>query len=134
MNFIGLVAAASAFLAIWVGHVAVRRIEFASPSIRLPAAAFAASGLVLAGLSLVAGSVVISTGLGIAAVTLLWDALDWRRQEVRVHSGHAPANPVNPRHAQMLAEPGSRATTLDPLKGESLHRSHATVESRGIIY
>ena len=51
----------------------------------------------------------------ILGITLLWDALEFTRQQKRVKKGHAPANPHNPRHAKILAEHPT-ATTLDLLK------------------
>lgn len=122
MNTIGLVAAISAFLAIWFGHVAVRKIEAASPTIALPAAFFVAAGLGLEYLSLFSDSLVVSTALGIVGITLLWDALELARQQARVRRGHAPANPRNPRHARMLAEPRSHATAVDVLSRQPAHR------------
>lgn len=118
MNVIGLVAAASAFASIWLGHVAVRKIEYASPTIRLPALTFVSLGLLVGWLSFVSPSIAASTALGIVAITLLWDALELVRQQARVHRGHAPANPRNPRHASFLAQAGSRATTIDRLRQE----------------
>ncbi len=122
MNPVGLVAAVSAFLAVWFGHLAVRKVEAASPSLWLPGLLFAGSGLGLEWLSLKTG-LLVSTACGIIGLTLLWDALELLRQQSRVRRGHAPANPHNPRHARMLAEPQSRATTLnllghDPASGQ----------------
>ena len=48
----------------------------------------------------------------ILGVTLLWDALEFFRQQKRIKHGHAPANPNNPRHAKILAEYPD-ATTID---------------------
>jgi hypothetical protein len=101
MNLVGLAAAGSAFLAVWLGHVAVRKIEFASESIWLPAIGFAVLGLMLEALSLVVHALPASAALGIIGFTLLWDALELKRQENRVRRGHAPANPDNPRHTAM---------------------------------
>ena len=116
MNPIGLVAAISAFLAVWFGHVAVRKIEAVSPTIWIPAALFVAIGIGLEVLSIVVRNPIVSTALGIVGITLLWDTLGLARQQARVRRGHAPANPRNPRHARMLAEPLSLATTVDLLK------------------
>jgi hypothetical protein len=63
----------------------------------------------------------LSAACGILGTTLLWDALELRRQERRVRKGHAPANPRNPRHARILAE-SPAATTLNLLKREPLGR------------
>ncbi|HEX8991562.1 MAG TPA: DUF4491 family protein [Anaerolineales bacterium] len=108
MNLVGLAAAASAFLGIWLGHVSVRRIEFASRRLWLPAVGFLALGFILEALSLVVHALPASAALGIVGITLLWDALELKRQENRVRKGHAPANPNNPRHAAMNSAKGRR--------------------------
>jgi hypothetical protein len=118
MNWIGLVAALTAFLSIWGGHVAVRKIEFVSPTIWLPTMIFAVSGVVVEILSLSTVNRPLSAVFGITGITLLWDALEFTRQQKRIVKGHAPANPNNPRHACILAEPNSHATTLNLLKCE----------------
>ena len=117
MNFVGVVAALTAFFSIWFGHVAVRKIEFISPTIWIPAAVFAAFGLFTEYWSLITSERLLSTALGILGITLLFDALEFTRQQNRVKKGHAPANPNNPRHAKIMAEYLS-ATTTDLLKRE----------------
>jgi len=117
MNILGLVAALTAFFSIWFGHVAVRKIEFISPTIWLPTAIFAALGFLAEFLSLSAFHRPLSTVFGILGITFLFDALEFTRQQRRIKKGHAPANPSNPRHAKILAEHPS-ATTLDLLKRE----------------
>lgn len=118
MNVLGLVAALTAFLTIWFGHVAVRKIEFASPTIWLPAVIFTTLGLLTDYWSLVTENLVLKTALGIAGITFLFDAFELIRQQRRIRKGHAPANPHNPRHAAILAAPNSHATTVDLLKRE----------------
>ncbi|MGB8982078.1 MAG: DUF4491 family protein, partial [Anaerolineales bacterium] len=120
INVLGLVAALTAFLTIWFGHVAVRRIEFAAPAIWLPAVIFTTLGLLTEYWSLVTENLVLKTALGIAGITFLFDAFELVRQQRRIRKGHAPANPRNPRHAAILAEPNSHATTLDLLKREPI--------------
>lgn len=115
MNSIGVIAGLTTFLSVWLGHVAVRRIEYLSPAIWLPSAAFAVLGLTLDFMSLSMVNRPLSTILGILGITLLFDAFELTRQQKRVKKGHAPANPNNPRHAKILAEYPS-ATTLDLLK------------------
>ena len=115
MNWSGLAAASATFLGVWLGHVAVRRIEFVSVRLWPPALS-----LVLLGLALEAGSLAsayqpLSILLGILGVTVLWDALELARQAKRVRRGHAPANPANARHAQILKD-FPAATTVDLLK------------------
>ena len=117
MNFIGVVAALAAFFSIWFGHVAVRKIEFVSPTIWIPTTIFATLGLIVEILSLSTINRLPSTVFGILGITLLFDALEFPRQQNRVRKGHAPANPGNPRHAKILAEHSS-ATTSDLLKRE----------------
>ena len=129
MNPIGVVAAISAFLSIWFGHVAVRRLEFAVRRLWLCAAGFLIMGLLLEGLALVTAGAIASTAFGIVGITFLWDALELWRQERRVRKGHAPANQQNPRHAAILNEPGSRATTIDVVK--SRERMQRQAEASG---
>lgn len=122
MNWIGLTAAAATFFGVWFGHVAVRKIEYAAKTIWKPAAIFVLVGLALEALSLTNADRLASTALGILGVTVLWDALELARQQKRVRSGHAPANPRNPRHAQIL-QTCPCATTLDLLKREPVGRA-----------
>ena len=117
MNTIGVVAALAAFLSVWFGHVAVRKIEFLSPTIWLPTTIFAILGIIVEFFSLSTANHPLSVLLGILGITLLFDALELRRQQNRVIKGHAPANPMNPRHAKILTE-HTTATTQDLLKRE----------------
>lgn len=118
VNPLGIIAALSAFLGIWLGHVAVRKIEFVSPTIWIPSLAFVILGLFLEFCSVIANNISLKTALGIIGITLLWDAAEIARQQRRVYKGHAPANPDNPRHASILADPNTHATTVDLLKRE----------------
>jgi uncharacterized protein DUF4491 len=118
MNFIGVVAALTAFFSIWFGHVAVRKIEFTSPTIWIPITIFATLGLIVESLSLSTVNLPLSTAFGILGITFLFDALEFTRQQNRIKKGHAPANPNNPRHARILADANFHATTLDLLKRE----------------
>jgi hypothetical protein len=117
MNWLGLIAAATAFLSIWVGHVAVRKIEASSRTIWIPTLAAIVLGVLLEYLSLIVDNLLLKTAFGITGITLLWDALEFTRQQNRVKHGHAPANPNNPRHARILKEPPS-ATMVDLLNRE----------------
>jgi len=119
MKTLGVIAALSAFLGIWLGHVAVRKIEFLSPTLWLPIMGAAVLGLGLLACSLFTSHSSLSTALGILGITFLWDAFEFTRQQRRVRKGHAPANPRNPRHANILAQHPA-ATTVDLLKE---HRS-----------
>jgi hypothetical protein len=118
MNSIGVVAALTTFLSVWFGHVAVRRIEFISPTIWIPATLFAILGLFVEFLSLFTANRPLATVFGILGITLLFDAFEFTRQQKRIKKGHAPANPDNPRHAQFLADPGLHVTTSDLSKRE----------------
>lgn len=120
INPLGFVAALTAFLTIWFGHVAVRRIEFRASSLRIPMSIFVSLGLLTEYCSLITGNVSIKTVLGIVGITLLFDAFELLRQQRRIRKGHAPANPQNSRHAAIMAEPHSHATTSDLLKREPL--------------
>jgi hypothetical protein len=116
-NWIGVAAAAATFFGVWFGHVGVRKIEAASPTIWLPTAIALALGLALEIGALVTDNLYLSGGLGIVGMTVLWDALEFSRQHKRIAHGHAPANPNNPRHARLLTENKS-ATTVDWLDRE----------------
>jgi hypothetical protein len=115
LNAIGLVAAASTFLGVWFGHVAVRKIESVSPTIWLPTVIFTLLGITFEWFSLSTSNLNLSTASGILGFTFLWDALEFTRQQNRIKKGHAPANPNNPRHARLMREYTS-VTTLDLLK------------------
>ena len=124
MNAIGVVAALATFLSVWFGHVAVRKIELLSPTFWLPTTIFATVGIFVEFLSLSMVYRPFSVALGILGITLLFDALEFTRQQNRVKKGHAPANPNNPRHAKILSEHTS-ATTEDLLKRDS--KSHTAL-------
>jgi hypothetical protein len=102
LNFLGPAAAASAFFSVWLGHVAVRKIEYISPVLWLPALSAALLGIGFEAGALLSRSTALSAVLGILGMTLLWDAVEFFRQQRRVQKGHAPANPHNPRHAALL--------------------------------
>ncbi len=95
----GLILGLTAFLSIWLGHVLVRVLEYRLAW--LPWPLFLAAGLGAETAALLARDPLASGVLGIAGMTLLWDALELRRQERRVRRGHAPANPANPRHRRI---------------------------------
>jgi hypothetical protein len=132
VNVLGPVAAASAFLGIWLGHVTVRKVEYISPTIWLPTVLFASAGLGLEIASLSTSSRAVSLSLGIIGITLLWDALEMTRQQRRVRKGHAPANPSNPRHALILTEYPA-ATPNNLLKREPLGRRVTTEEASRLL-
>ncbi len=101
----GLIFGLTAFFSIWLGHVLVRALEYRLAW--LPWPLFLAAGLAAEAAALLARDLLLSGVLGIVGMTLLWDALEFRRQERRVRRGHAPANPANPRHQRMRSEEGT---------------------------
>jgi hypothetical protein len=132
LNAIGLVAAASTFFGAWFGHVAVRKIESLSPTIWLPTTSFAIAGIASECLALLTSNFLLSTACGILGFTFLWDALEFTRQQNRIKSGHAPANPNNPRHARLLREYPA-ATTLDLLKRDPIGKRVSASEAIRLI-
>lgn len=119
LNTIGFLAAVSTFMGVWFGHVAVRKIESISPTIWLPTTIFAIAGIAVEWVSLSTANLLLSTLCGILGITLLWDALEFTRQQNRIKKGHSPANLNNPRHVHLLREHAS-ATTLDLLKRDPI--------------
>ena len=131
-QWLGLIAAAATFLGVWIGHVSVRKIEFISPNLWIPSLAALGLGLLLAILALLNPKDNVSAALGIFATTVLWDALEFWRQQHRVEKGHAPANPNNPRHRQILKEQAT-ATTIDWLKRNPTGRRLSVEELAEIV-
>jgi hypothetical protein len=122
VNTIGLVAAASTFLGVWFGHVAVRKIESISPTLWLPTTSFVIAGIISEWFALLTSNFLLSTAFGILGFTFLWDALEFTRQQNRIKKGHAPANPGNPRHIRLMSEYPA-ATTLDLLKRDPIGKT-----------
>jgi hypothetical protein len=131
-NPIGIVAATSAFLGIWLGHVSVRAIERKATKLWLPILIALILGLTLEIWSLLTDYRLLSIATGILGITILWDALEFVRQEKRVKKGHAPANPDNPRHARILNDYPS-ATTLDLLKRDPIGHPVTSEEANLLI-
>lgn len=129
INPLGLVAALTAFLSIWIGHVSVRKIEAETVHLWKPMLMAILLGLVLEAAALFTTQRILSTVFGILGITLLWDALEIKRQAKRVRKGHAPANPANPRHAALLAEPNTHATPYDLLKRDPVGRQVSADEA-----
>ena len=117
IEYAGLVAAAATFGGVWFGHVAVRRIEFASRRLEGPKIAFVLAGLSCEALSLSSGGFAVSAFFGIVGATLVYDAFELRRQWGRVLKGHAMANTRNSRHLEALAT--RKALLSDPLAGRA---------------
>ena len=132
INFIGLTAAFSVFLGIWLGHVAVRKIEFYTENLWKPILITIILGLGLEACSLLTNHLLLSTGTGILGVTVLWDSFEFYRQQRRVIQGHAPVNPENSRHARILAA-SPLATTLDLLDRDPVGHPVDTDEAIRLI-
>jgi len=128
LNWIGPAAAAATFLGVWIGHVSVRKIEREVERIWIPSALALLFGIGLEVASFMTPNMILSTICGILGVTLLWDALELSvRQPRRIKEGYAPANPNNPRHAQILAT-HPRATIVDWLDRDPRGTSYAPTE------
>ena len=130
LNWIGPAAALATFTGIWAGHVAVRKIEAAAVSLKIPVLLFSLAGLALEAAAFLCSDRLLAAALGILGITLLWDAFEFLRQQKRVIRGHAPANPANPRHAGILSQYPT-ATTKDWLKREPSGRRAAPGEAEG---
>ena len=112
LNWIGIITAAATFLGVWIGHVSVRKIEYKAHTVWVPSMITLILGLLMELGALLSNNQFLAAALGILGVTVLWDALEFWRQQQRVRKGHAPANPDNPRHARLLQISG-KATTID---------------------
>lgn len=132
LNWIGVVMAAATFLAIWSGHVGVRKIEAVSPALWLPTALALVLGLALEMGALLSRNVYASGVLGIIGMTASWAALEFSRQHNRVKRGHAPANPANPRHSRLLAE-NRAATTVGWLQRDPVGRRVGPEEAFALL-
>jgi len=132
INLIGVFAAITTILTIWFGHVMVRKLE--SRLVRIAPAIFICFflGIVCLGGSVLMDSNLSAALLGIMGFTFLWDALEFVRQQKRVKIGHAPSNPVNPRHLKILAE-NSTATTLDILDRNPRAEPYSPAEIQAIL-
>lgn len=127
MNFVGIAAALATFLGVWMGHVAVRKVERETVRLWVPICSALLFGIGLSIFSFLTPSLILSTASGILAVIFLWDALEFLRQQNRVKHGHAPANPNNPRHAKILAE-YPEATTFDWLHRDPRGSKYSAAE------
>lgn len=132
INFVGITAALAAFLGIWLGHVSVRVIERNAKILWPPILIAIILGMAFEAFSLATSNRLLSAATGILGITILWDALEFIRQENRVKKGHAPANPSNPRHARILAE-HPYATTLDLLNRDPIGQQVSTEDAVQLI-
>lgn len=112
INWIGLLCGLVTISGIWLGHVVVRKIEAWSPTLWLPTLITLLLGHFLVISAMSNSNPIMSAPLGILGTIVLWNGLEFKRQERRVKRGHAPANPHNPRHARILAE-NTSATTIN---------------------
>jgi hypothetical protein len=131
LNWIGLIAASATFFGVWTGHISVRKIEYLSPTIWAPSDAALLIGLFLEFAALLSKDHYLSAALGIIGITVLWDALEFWRQQNRVRKGHALANPNNPRHARILQN-STLSTNFDWLDRNPIGRQLTVEELKGI--
>ena len=132
INWLGLASALATFFGVWIGHVSVRKIEREVARIWIPATLALLFGIGLELASFRTSNLILSTICGILGVTLLWDALELAvRQPKRIKHGHAPANPNNPRHAQILAI-HPEATTVDMLDRDPRGTPYTSAELNSI--
>lgn len=117
VQWTGIVAALATFGGVWAGHVGVRAIEYHARRLVPAQALLAAMGLGLELLSASTPSLLLAVASGILGMTLLFDALELRRQFRRVREGRAPANPANPRHAPYLAAAKAKTAGFDGAPG-----------------
>jgi hypothetical protein len=99
----GVVAALATFGGVWAGHVGVRAIEYRAHRLGPAMALLAAAGAGLELIAMASGPGLAAVAEGIVGMTLLFDAIELKRQFRRVREGRAPANPRNPRHASFIA-------------------------------
>jgi len=112
LNWIGVSAALATFFSIWFGHVTVRKVEAITVNLWICSGITWGLGLLAEIGAVFSTNKHLATALGIIGITLLWDGLEFWRQQKRIMKGHAPANPNNPRHKKILTEFPS-ATTFD---------------------
>lgn len=127
INLVGFAAAFATFFGVWLGHVAVRKIERETVNLWIPSFIALALGVGVEIASLLTSNLILSAMSGIFAVTLLWDSLEFYRQQKRIKHGHAPANPNNLRHAKILAEYPD-ATTFDWLDRDPRGSAYSPAE------
>jgi hypothetical protein len=102
LQFAGPVLALVTFLTIWWGHVLVRVVHYYFGT--RPAPLIFVLGLALLFAGTQTWHDLLSATLGIVGLTLVWDAFELHRQELRVRQGHAPLNPrVHKEAAGLLA-------------------------------
>lgn len=86
-QFAGLILAVTTFTTIGVGHVLVRRLYPVFGTKAGPV--FWIFGILTYVASLYTGSRLLSSVLGLVAVTFVWDGIEFFRQKKRVERGEA---------------------------------------------
>lgn len=127
VNLIGIFSAIATFFGIWFGHVFVRELEAKFENLKPIIFTCIVVGLGLELASILADQNLLSAVFGVLGITILWDALEFIRQEKRVQKGHAPTNPDNPRHARILADYPD-ATTVNLVNREPRGNPYSTEE------
>jgi hypothetical protein len=94
LQWSGPLLAALTLGTIGVGHVAVRRANYAYGTKPVPYVLILGLAFLLC--SLFVASDLVSGALGVLGMTTVWDAVELIRQEGRIRRGHAPANPNRP--------------------------------------
>lgn len=94
ISYTGPVLAITVFITIGAGHVMVRYLNYHFGT--KPGIPFLLAGIALMGYSLFVQSDLWSSVIGIIGMTVLWDGIEFYRQEKRVLKGHAPENPKRP--------------------------------------
>jgi hypothetical protein len=118
LQWAGPVLAVVIFLTVWWGHVLVRILHYYFGTRPAPAI-FLAGLLVLLGTTQTENNL-LSAAFGIVGLTLVWDAFELRRQELRVRQGHAPLNPHVHRVAAGLAASQLADSSIDGDEGVCL--------------
>lgn len=111
IQFAGILLAGVTFLTVWWGHVLVRIVHYYMGTRPAPAL-FLAGLLALLATTQTTSDLLAAMG-GIVGLTLMWDAFELHRQELRVRQGHAPLNPRVHREAAGIA-----AATLAQANGD----------------
>jgi hypothetical protein len=127
INLVGIAAALATFFGVWVGHVMVRKVEYAMVNLWTPTFIVLSIGAVFGVASFLTSNMALSTMSGIFSMTLCCDAYELFHQQKRVRIGRAPANPNNPRHAKILAE-YSQATTMEWLHRDLRGSAYSSAE------
>lgn len=87
LQFAGLILAATTFATIGVGHVLVRRLYPVFGTVAAPV--FWLLGIAAYAGSFVVESRLLSSVLGLVAITFIWDGIEFFRQKKRVERGEA---------------------------------------------